>query len=56
MGHAVGGFLAEDMWIEEVEVLRHKFKSFVVSKISKKINMAALALARCGWSHMMTKI
>uniref|UniRef100_A0A2N9EX34 RNase H type-1 domain-containing protein n=1 Tax=Fagus sylvatica TaxID=28930 RepID=A0A2N9EX34_FAGSY len=51
---ALGGFSVEDMWIEEVEVLRHKFKSF--SAISKEINVVALALARCGQSHMMPKI
>ena len=45
VGHAVGGFSVEDMWIEDVEVLRHKFKSF--SAISKEINVVALALARC---------
>uniref|UniRef100_A0A2N9EWQ9 Reverse transcriptase zinc-binding domain-containing protein n=1 Tax=Fagus sylvatica TaxID=28930 RepID=A0A2N9EWQ9_FAGSY len=56
LGHAIGGFSIGDMWIEEVEVLRHKFKFFVVSEISKEINVAALALARYGRSHMMTRI
>ena len=56
VGHVVGGFSVEEMWIEEAEVLRHKFKSSAVSAISKDINVAALALARCGRSHLMTKI
>ncbi len=54
MGIAVGVFTVEDMCIEEVEVLHHKFKSFLA--ISKEINVAALAFARYGQSHMMTKI
>ncbi len=38
------GVSLEDMWFEEVHVLRHQFSSCLTSIISKEANVAALVL------------
>ena len=44
------GVTVQDMWLEEVEVLRQHFTSFSVATISKEDNVAAVALAWFGSS------
>jgi hypothetical protein len=44
------GVAVQDMWLEEVEVLRQHFTSFSVTAISKEDNVAAVALAWFGSS------
>ena len=40
--------MQEDMWMEEVHVLRNQFSTCLISIISKEANVAALALAQLG--------